>query len=60
MDWSDYTQGGIGAIIGSILTVLGFKGRLNQVEKDCEALKKESHAMFREIRDDIKQLLGKK
>ena len=59
MDWSDYTQGGIGAIIGSVLTVLGFRGRLNNLEDKCESLKEESHAMFKEIRDDIKKLLSR-
>lgn len=60
IDWSDYTQGGIGAIIGSILTVLGFRGRLDTIERNHDELKKETHAFFKEIRDDIKILLARK
>lgn len=60
MDWTDYTQSGIGAIIGSALTVLGFKGRLKNIEEKHDELKKETHAMFNEIRADIKELLKRK
>lgn len=68
MDWSDYTQGGLGAImgtvVGSVLTVLGFRSRLDkaevkqaEIEKDCSELKAETLAMFLEIRKDIKNLI---
>jgi len=57
MDWTDYTQGGMGAVIGSIVTVLGFRRRLDDIEKDHESLKTETHDMFKEIRRDIKELL---
>lgn len=60
MDWTDYTQGGIGAIIGSVLTVLGFKSRIKNIEERHTELKEETHTMFKEIRADIKELLSRK
>ena len=66
MEWKDFAEGAIGAIIGSVLTILGFKSRLDVIEKivagiekDCEELEAETLAMFREIRDDIKGLIAK-
>lgn len=68
MAWSDYTQGGLGAILGSVfgsvLTVFSFRSRLDraevkqaEIEKDCAELKAETLAMFYEIRKDIKNLI---
>lgn len=66
MEWSDYAGGGIGAIFGSLVTILGFRSRLDkaelkqsEVEKDCAELKTETLTMFYEIREDIKKLISK-
>lgn len=59
MDWAEYIEGGIGAIIGSALTILGFRSRLDGVEKDCMELKTDTNVMLTEIRGDIKKLIEK-
>lgn len=66
MNWLEYLEGGIGAVIGSVLTVLGFKSRIDkaeikqdEIEKDCAELKSETLAMFSVIREDIKRLIEK-
>lgn len=65
-EWTDFVEGGVGAIIGSVLTILGFRSRLDKseikqagIEKDCTELKTEMLAMFSEIRKDIKKLIEK-
>ena len=59
MDLMDYTEGGIGAIIGAGLTILGFRNRLNNIENNHHEFKSETQSMFKEIRDDIKTLIEK-
>ena len=59
MDIADYTEGGIGAIIGAGLTILGFRNRLNNIEINHQEFKIETQTMFKEIRDDIKTLIEK-
>lgn len=66
MDWTDLAEGGIGAVIGSVLTALGMGYRLNNVEKDCRDLRKEMLDIVKEIkadniivREDIKDLIAK-
>ena len=62
--------GGIGAITGSILTFLGFKKRIENLESDCvtkdtcsavikgtETSLHSIEGMMREMRSDIKDLL---
>jgi len=60
MDWSGYTQGGMGAFIGSVITAFGFKNKIDNLERDQHEFKQETQSMFREIRDDIKKLLERK
>lgn len=60
MDLTEYTQSGIGAIIGSALTILGFRGRLENIEDRHKELKEETHLMFIEIRTDIKTLIERR
>lgn len=57
--WTDYTEGGIGAIIGAVLVALGLKSRINNIEKNYHEFKAETQEMFKEIRDDIKTLIEK-
>lgn len=59
MEWKDYLLGMFGAMIGSVATALGMGSRIHGVEKDCAELKKETLAMFHEIRGDIKNLIAK-
>lgn len=59
MNLGDYTEGGIGAILGAGLAILGFRGRLNGIEQSHQEFKKETKIMFREIRADIKTLIAK-
>lgn len=59
MDWNDFTSGGIGALIGSVLMVAGFRGRLNILEKEAIARQKECDALWaqcKEIRQECKEL----
>lgn len=60
IDWSNHIDGGIGAIIGSALTILGFKSRLENIEERHKELKEETHLMFLEIRTDIKTLIDRR
>lgn len=59
MDIVDYTEGGVGAIIGAGLTILGFRSRLHNIETNHQEFKTETRSMFKEIRDDIKLLIEK-
>lgn len=59
MDMPEYTQGGIGAIFGAGLAILGFRNRLNNIEINHQEFKNETQSMFKEIRDDIKTLIEK-
>ena len=59
MNISDYTEGGIGAILGAGLAILGFRSRLNGIESNYHEFKTETQEMFKEIRDDIKTLIEK-
>ena len=59
MDISDYTEGGIGALVGAGLAILGFRSRLNNIEINHQEFKIETQTMFKEIRDDIKTLIEK-
>jgi hypothetical protein len=65
-EYKEYAEGGIGAIVGSLMTIIGFKSRLDkaevkqdEIEKDCAELKAETLAMFREIRKNINDLITK-
>ncbi|MCK4815073.1 hypothetical protein KA005_04825 [bacterium] len=59
VDLMDYAGGGIGAIVGAGLTILGFRNRLNNIENNHHEFKAETQLMFKEIRDDIKTLIEK-
>jgi len=59
MNIADYTEGGIGALVGAGLAILGFKSRLNNIEAKHQEFKIETQSMFKEIRDDIKTLIEK-
>ena len=66
MEWSDFAEGGLGAIIGSVLTALGMGNRLKNVEEDYRNLRKEMLIVIKEIkadnvivREDIKKLIEK-
>lgn len=66
MDWTDLAEGGLGAVVGSILTALGMGYRLKNVEEDCRDLRKEMLVIVKEIkadnvivREDIKKLIEK-
>jgi hypothetical protein len=59
MDFLDYTEGGIGALVGGVLVALGLKGKINNIEINHQEFKIETQSMFKEIRDDIKTLIEK-
>jgi len=59
MNIADYTEGGIGALVGAGLAILGFRSRLNNIEANHQEFKMETQSMFKEIRDDIKTLIEK-
>jgi len=66
MDWPNFAEGSLGAVIGSVLTAIGMGYRLNNVEKDCRDLRKEMLVIVQEIkndnaitREDIKDLIAK-
>ena len=61
MDWGDFSSGGIGALFGSIITIIGFRGRLTLLEKryddlkeECKFLRQETLFMFEKIQEDCK------
>jgi len=55
-----YTQGAVGAILGALATIFVFKNRVKQLEEEHLEFRKETQIMFREIREDIKILLGRR
>jgi hypothetical protein len=55
-----YTQGALGAILGALATIFVFKNRIKQLEEEHLEFRKETQIMFREIREDIKILLGRR
>lgn len=55
-----YTQGAVGAILGALATIFVFKNRIKQLEEEHLEFRKETQIMFREIREDIKILLGRR
>lgn len=66
MNWTDFGEGAVGAVIGSIMTALGMGYRLKNVEEDCRDLRKEMLVIVKEIkldnsitREDIKKLIAK-
>lgn len=66
MGWPDFIEGGLGAIIGSIITILGMGSRLKNVEENCRKLKEDMLDVVKEIkadnaitREDIKKLIAK-
>lgn len=59
MDFMEYAEGGVGAIVGAILVALGLKSRINNIEANYHEFKTETQSMFKEIRDDIKTLIEK-
>jgi hypothetical protein len=59
VDFLDYTEGGIGALVGGVLVALGLKGKINNIEINHQEFKIETQSMFKEIRDDIKTLIEK-
>ena len=59
MDWNDFTSGGVGALIGAVAVVCGFRSRMTNIEKEYFQLRIENQKMFKEIRDDVKLLIAK-
>jgi hypothetical protein len=59
VDFLDYTEGGIGALVGGVLVALGLKCKINNIEINHQEFKIETQSMFKEIRDDIKTLIEK-
>jgi hypothetical protein len=59
VDFLDYTEGGIGALIGGVLVALGLKSKISNIEINHQEFKIETQSMFKEIRDDIKTLIEK-
>lgn len=59
MDFMEYAEGGVGALVGGVLVALGLKSRINNIEKNYHEFKSETQEMFKEIRDDIKTLIEK-
>ena len=55
-----FFEGAIGAILGSLATVFVFKNKIAQLEQEHVEFRKETRLMFREIREDIKVLLGRR
>ena len=55
-----YTQGALGALLGSVATIFAFRSRIKSLEREHQELRKETQVMFREIREDIKVLLGRR
>ena len=59
MDWNDFTSGGVGAVCGSIITIVGFRGRLNNLEKECGLLREECKTLWKEckaLREECKDV----
>lgn len=59
MELNDLTSGGIGAVIGAVAVVCGFRSRMDTLEKEHIILRMETQKMFKEIRSDIKKLIAK-
>lgn len=59
MDFMEYAEGGIGALVGGVLVALGLKSKINNIEANHHEFKTETQSMFKEIRDDIKELIEK-
>jgi len=55
-----YTQGVLGALLGSVATIFAFRSRVNKLEREHAEFRKETNMMFREIRADIKVLLSRR
>lgn len=55
-----FFEGAIGAILGSLATVFVFRNKILQLEQEHAEFRKETRTMFREIREDIKVLLGRR
>lgn len=55
-----FFEGAIGAILGAIATICVFNTRIKKLENEHIEFRKETNIMFREIREDIKVLLGRR
>lgn len=59
IDGGDFASGGIGALFGSIVTILSFRGRLKLLEKESLDRQKECSALWTEcklLRTECKEL----
>lgn len=59
LEWREFAEGGIGAVFGAVLIVVGLKSRLDGIERRHTEFREETQAMQKEIRDDIKMLISK-
>lgn len=55
-----FFEGAIGAILGAIATIFVFNTRVKKLEQEHMEFRQETNHMFREIREDIKILLGRR